>query len=63
MKKLRSSTEDFEVYRAQGALKYLDMILGMPEEIKSYTHDVATGKRRAIDKKEFEHGMAGQRQS
>jgi hypothetical protein len=58
-RKLRSSTEDFEVYRAQGALKYLDMIFEMPQEIKSYMHDVATGKRRPVDKKEFEHGVAG----
>lgn len=60
-KRLRGSTEDFEVYRAQGALKYLEMILKMPEEIKTYLHDVSTGKRRAVDPKELENAVARQR--
>ena len=58
IRKLRASTEDFEVYRAQGALKYLDMIIDMSQEIKSYMHDVSMGKRKPVDRKEFEHGLA-----
>jgi ABC-type uncharacterized transport system ATPase subunit len=52
-RKLRASTEDFEVFRAQGALKYLSQIVELPQEIRSYLHDVSTGKRKKIELKEI----------
>jgi len=58
-RKLHSSPDDVEIFRAQGALKYLGMITRLHQDIQSYLHDVATGKRKKIDPKEIEHGVAG----
>lgn len=38
-----------DVHRAQGALKYLSQIIDLPETIRSYLHDVSTGKRKKIE--------------
>jgi ABC-type uncharacterized transport system ATPase subunit len=59
MRKLKSSIEDYEVFRAQGSIKRLTQILGIHQEIKEYLHDVSLGKRKPIDKKELEGGSHG----
>jgi hypothetical protein len=50
-RKLRESHEDITVFRAQGALEYLDKIASLPAEIRTYLHDVSTGKRKKIERK------------
>jgi hypothetical protein len=50
-KDLRDSKDDIVVFRAQGTLDMLDKILGLPLEIKRYLDDVATGKRKKIERK------------
>jgi hypothetical protein len=58
MRRLRTSNDDIEVFRAQGSLKVLEAILALPEDIRSYLHDVAIGKRKKVEPtKETGHGM------
>jgi hypothetical protein len=49
------------MFRAQGALEILDILVNLPETIKEYLHDVSTGKVRKIDLREDQHGLARQR--
>lgn len=56
-RRLRTSNDDIEVFRAQGELKVLSHILDLPNDIRSYLHEVSTGKRRKIEPKEIQHGM------
>lgn len=58
MRKLKGSVEDYEIFRAQGSVKRLTMILGLHQEIQEYLHEVAIGKRKKIDLKEIEHDLA-----
>ena len=46
---LRTSSDEKELFKAQGALDVLATIIGLPAEIRSYLHDVSTGKRKKIE--------------
>ncbi len=59
-KKERSSDEQRDIFRAQGALHYLEQILGLRATIREYQRDVAAGKRKKITLEEVEsHGLVG----
>jgi len=45
---LATETEPAKIYRAQGELKALGTIIEMRASIRSYLHDVSTGKRERL---------------
>lgn len=47
-----TSKDQVEIFRAQGEIKALGDLIALPAEIRSYQHDVATGKRVKINPKE-----------
>jgi len=54
---LRTSDDEKELFRAQGALRILGQIIELPAMIREYLHDITTGKRKKIE--EVQSGMVG----
>jgi len=47
--KLGTSHDTVEIYRFQGALKVLDTLLGLRDEVDTYIKGVSSGKMRKIE--------------
>ena len=54
--KISTSHDTVDIYRFQGALKVLDTLLGLRDEVDTYIKGVASGKMRKIEK-ENEHAV------
>ena len=61
VKKLKESESQVEVFRAQGSVGIIDVLLRVEEDLKQYKKDIAEGKAFPIKDtpKEVSRGLAG----
>ncbi len=56
--KISTSHDTVDIYRFQGALKVLDTLLGLRDEVDTYIKGVSSGKMRKIEiEKEKDHAL------
>lgn len=60
LRKLKEGLEVHAVYRAQGSVGILDVVLRIKEDLRRYEQDVMSGKANRIE--EVPDGLVGQNQ-
>ncbi len=57
--KISTSHDTVDIYRFQGALKVLDTLLGLHDEVDNYIKGVTSGKMRKIEKEKEKPNVVG----